>query len=234
MIPSFRWFPRGLQDRAAWYQNFSTQFAAVGVSLGFTPSEMTEVAEDNQVIQFLADTLVQLDAYKKAVGQYREIITEGDVGEPTPAFPSNPNFNLPVIQPTGIFQRLVELIERIKAAPDYTDEIGALLGIIPSAPDSVSPEDVKPSVEAFAAQSGYEFSIVVSNRGKANMWEVQIRRAGQEKWETVKTASGKSVDVEVQPSEDGKPEQVQVRVQLLKDNQPYGMLSDMVAVTVNP
>jgi hypothetical protein len=232
MIPSFRWFPYGLQERAAWYQNFSTQFSAVGVSLGFTPSELTEVDEDNQVMQFLANTVVQLDAYKDAVGKYREIITEHAIGQPTPAFPANPSFNLPIIQPTGIFQRLVELVDRIKSAPAYTDEIGALLGIIPKTPDSISPEDVKPKIEAFAAQSGYMFSVVVANRGKANMWEVQIRRAGQEKWQTVKTASGKSVDVEVQPTEDGKPEQVQVRVQLLKDNQPYGMLSDMVSVTV--
>ena len=144
MIPSPRWFPTSLQDRAAWYQNFQTQFAAVAVSFGFTAGDISIVDKDNQIMQFLADTIVQLEAYKKAVGQFREIITEGDIGDPTPAFPANPAFALPVEQPTGIFERLVDLVERIKAAPAYTNETGALLGIIASAPDSISPEDVKP------------------------------------------------------------------------------------------
>jgi hypothetical protein len=185
-------------------------------------------------MQFLADTLVQLDAYKKAVGQYLRIITEGGIGDPTPAFPANPNFNLPVIQATGIFERLIELVDRIKAAPAYTDEIGALLGIIPSAPDSISPEDVKPGTEVHAAQSNYEFAVVVSNRAKSDSWSVEIRREGQEKWEEVKTATGKSVNVKIMPTEDGKPERIQIRVRLRKNNEDYGQFSDIVYVTVNP
>ena len=64
--------------------------------------------------------------------QYRKIITEGDIGDPTPEFPANPAFALPVVQPTGIFERLNNLVERIRVAPNYTAETGALLGIIPS------------------------------------------------------------------------------------------------------
>lgn len=234
MIPSQRWFPSNLQSRAAWLQNFYTQFAVVSASLGFTAGDVSNVEKDNQVMQFLADTMVQLDAFKSAVVQFRQIITEGDIGDPTPAFPDNPAFTLPVQQPTGIFERLADLVDRIKVAPAYTDEIGALLGIMLSAPDSISPENVKPTIEVFAAQNDYHFSIVVSNRGKSDMWRVEIRRAGQEKWSNAITASGKSVDVEVQPTVEDKPEQLQVRVQLLKNNADYGQLSDMVSVTVNP
>ena len=67
MIPSKRWFPSGWQERAAWYQNFSTQFSAVGVSLGFTAAEITAVEDDNLVIQFLADTMVEINAFDDAV-----------------------------------------------------------------------------------------------------------------------------------------------------------------------
>ena len=56
------------------------------------------------------------------------------IGDPTPAFPANPAFALPEVVPTGIYQRLIELVDRIRSAPAYTDEIGALLGIIPSTP----------------------------------------------------------------------------------------------------
>ena len=50
----------------------------------------------------------------------------------------------------------------------------------------------------------------------------------------VKTASGKSIDVTIEPTAQGKPEQIQVRVQLKKNNADYGQPSDAVYVTVNP
>ena len=234
MIPSPRWFPSGLQVRAAWFQNFSTQFSAIAVSLGFTAADATAVDKDNQIMQFLADTMVQLEAYKKGIVQFNRVMTEGDIGDPTPDFPANPAFALPVVQPTGIFERLNNLVERIRVAPNYTPETGALLGIIPTTSESIAPGDVKPLSQVFAAQTGYEFSVVAENREKADSWNVEIRRAGQEKWETVKTATGKSVNVVITPTTPDKPEQLQVRVQLRKNNQNYGQPSDIVPVTVNP
>ena len=49
-----------------------------------------------------------------------------------------------------------------------------------------------------------------------------------------KTATGKSTDVTVAPQTPGKPQQLQVRVQLQRKNENYGQLSDTVFVTVNP
>ena len=233
-IPSKRWFPQNLPARAAWFQNFSEKFSDVATSLGFSAADVTMVEQDNQVMQFLARAAVQLDTYNRAVGKFLKIITEGDPGSSTPMFPANPNFALPVVQPTGIYARLVNLIERIKLAKGYTDEIGALLGILPTASDSISPEEVKPTIEAFAALEDYIFSVVVSNRAKADSWEVAILREGATEWQTVKTATGKSVDVEVRPTAEGKPERIQVRVQLIKNNEKYGQPSDPTYVTLNP
>lgn len=95
MIPSNRWFPSSLQERAAWFANFSTQFAIVGAGLGFTPAEIDAVQDDGEVFQFLASMAVQLDAFRSAVQQYRSIITEENIGDPTPAFPANVTFALP-------------------------------------------------------------------------------------------------------------------------------------------
>jgi len=108
------------------------------------------------------------------------------------------------------------------------------LGILPSQADSIAPSEVKPSIETFAAQTGYQFSFVVSNRGESDMWEVLILRKGTSSWQSVKTAVGKSVDVTLTPTAPGEAEQVQIRVQLRKNNQNYGQPSDMIYVTVNP
>jgi hypothetical protein len=234
MIPSQTFFPTNLAARAAFYQNFSTQFTVLGVGLGFTAGDIASVNNDNDVFQFLAQAIVQIEAYENAIRQYRIIITEGDIGDATPQFPANPSLTLPASVMTGMFERLNDWVSRIRVAPGYTDEIGALLGILPSQSDSISPGDVKPTIQAFAAQGGYEFSVVVANRAESDMWDVEIRRAGQEKWNAVKTATGKSVDVEITPTTAGQPEQLQVRVQLKKKNDKYGQPSDAVYVTVNP
>lgn len=233
-IPSNRWFPSNLPARAVWYQNFSEKFSDVATSLGFSAADVGGVEQDNQLMQFLAQTIAQLDTYEDAVKKFLAIITEDEIGKPIPMFPANPNFVLPVEQPTGVFERLVKLVDRIKVAPNYTDEIGALLGILPTTSGSVSPDAVKPTIRAFAATNGYEFSIVVSDREKATQWNVEILREGQTKWQTVKTATGKSVDVEAQPTIEGKPERIQVRVQLIKNNEDYGQPSDPTFVTLNP
>lgn len=234
MVPSQKWFPTNLAARALWYENFANQFSDVGLSLGFTANDIGSVTNDNDVFQFLANAIVEIEAYKKSLQQYLKIITEGNVGEPNPQFPANPNLTLPATVFTGIFERLVDLVERIRVAPNYTDQIGALLGILPTASEQLNPQDVKPQIQAFAAQTGYQFSVVVAGRGEWDMWDVLILRKGAPSWQNVKTAVGKSVDVTVQPTTPGESEQIQARVQLKKNNQNYGQPSDMVYVTVNP
>ncbi len=234
MIPSHTWFPQSLQERAAWYQNYNTQIAIVGASLGFSAAEITGFADDNLVLQFLADTDTQMAAFDRAVRQYRKIVTEGDIGEPTPAFPANPAFALPKEILTGLFERLNKARTRILAAPAYTDETGALLGILPRTPDSISPADAKPTITIQAAQTGYLFSVVVADRAESDMWDVFTMRKGAVNWISVGRFTGKSSDVTITPTTPNEPEQIQVRVQLRKNNQNYGQPSDVVYVTVNP
>lgn len=234
MIPSAKWFPSGLQNRAAWYANFNTQFAIVANSLGFTNADITAVSNDNTMMQFLADYDTQETAFGKAVTQFRRIITEGDNGDPTPVFPDVPTLGNPGNSATGMFERLVDLVERIRVSPAYTDEIGAILGILPTQSESIVPETVKPTIHVSAAQTGYLFSVTVTGRADSDMWEVLILRKGGSGWVSVKTAVGKSVDVVIQPSVAGEAEQMQVRVQLKKNNANYGQPSDIVYVTVNP
>ncbi len=234
MIPDSRWFPTNFPARADWFSNFSKQFATVADGLGFSSEDTKSVENDNQVMLFLAEVFVQAKAFDDAVRAYRTEITEGDTGETTPQFPANPAFNPPVSVPTGIYERLDNLVKRIRVAPGYTDETGALLGIIPKSPADKPSDDVKPMVQTFAAQFGHHFSVVVENRGKATMWDVLIRREKQEKWQNVKTASGKSVNVEVELSQPDTPERIQVIVQLKKNNENYGQPSDPVYVTLNP
>jgi len=234
MIPSQTWFPTNLAARAAWYKNFAEKFAEVALSLGFTAPDIASVNDDSEVFDYLADADVEINAYKKAVGQYRTILTENAVGTMNPQFPANMTFTLPAMVDTGMFERLSKLVERIRVAPQFTNEIAALLKIMPTAADEIVETDVKPSIQVFAAQTGYLFTVVVTGRAEADMWEVLILKKGANGWQSVKTATGKSVDVTLSPTTPGEAEQLQVRVQLRKNNQNYGQPSSIEYVTINP
>lgn len=232
-LPSSKWFPYSLQDRVAWYQNFATQAAATGTTLGLSAADVLQITADNTMMQFLGTSAVTVDNYAKAVTAFRSEITEGEVGEVTPTWPADISFDPPAIPPTGIFERLIEYRKRIMASANYTPEVGATYDIVGTTPVPKPPAEVKPEIQAFAAASNYHFSLVVTGRELATMWDAWILRKGGN-WAKHGTFSGKSADVEVTPTTPGDAEQIQVRVQLRRNNEDYGQPSDPVYVTVNP
>ena len=232
-VPSNTFFPQSLQERAAWLQAFVNNLTPIATTLGLTPAEVSDLGLDNEDFQSIAQTTPEVDAFRSAVREYRLSLTESPVGSPHPMFPFS-NFNGPQNnRPAGLFQRLMELIERIRAAPAFTDEIGASLGIMPAQSNGISPADVKPAIEVFPSQTGYMFSIIVSDRAESDAWTVSIQPKGGE-WSNAGTFTGKSADVTYAPAAPGNPVAVSVRVQLKKKNANYGQLSDIVAFTVNP
>lgn len=223
-----------MQDRAAWLQNFQTNLTPIAASVGILPAELTALGLDVEDFISLAAITLSVENFKSAVREYRLSFSEGDVGDPMPVWPPVPA-NAPPNAPraAGMFQRIVEIVDRIRAAPAYTDEIGASLGIIPEQAGSISPGDVKPTIEAFASQTDYMFSIVVSNRAEADAWSVSVQPKGGQ-WSNAGTFTGKSADITYTPATPGDPVMISIRVQLKRNNANYGQLSDIVAITLNP
>jgi hypothetical protein len=234
IIPSRKWYPQDLAGGAVWWQNHATQFALLGASLGFTPAEIAQVQDDNTVVQFLAETMEQLDAYENAVRQYRDIIMKQPIGEPTPAFPANPTFTLPEVVPTGINQRLNERVRRYREAPAYTEEIGALLGTIPASSGPTPESEVKPVIKAFESLGLFKFKLRVVKDGMP-AFKVQFSRMDEaDTWIDAAFATTSPVTITVEPKTPGQPERINVRVLLMKDNEQVGSPSDVIQVTVNP
>jgi hypothetical protein len=232
MIPSRTWFPARLQDRAAWYFNFHANFVPVAVTLG-VGADIITVNDDNTNMQFLAATAVAIEAYQDAIRQNRLILTEGDIGDPTPGFPDPPTFTPPGGSPTGIFERLDNLVKRIRVAPAYTDEIGAALGIIPSSPEPPPLSGLKPVIKASESYAGYKFNVDVTRLGMPS-FKIQIQKSGSEAWTDVAFATNNPVEVTITPTTPGQPERILVRAVLMKSNAPVGEPSDPTYVTANP
>ena len=233
MIPSRRWFPGTLQERAAWFDNFKTQFSTLYISLGLTLADNTVVANDNIIVQFVAEAATAVDAFAEANRQYRYLVMEGDIGSPMPLIPDYTAPGAPSEVPAGIFERLDNLVKRIRLSPTYTDEAGALLGIIPSNPSRTPEADLKPVIKASESLSQYKFTVNVTRLGMPQL-KIQVQKMGQATWNDVAFATSNPAQVTVTPTTPGQPERVLVRA-ILQDRQTdVGIPSDPTYVTVNP
>jgi hypothetical protein len=233
-IPSNTYFPASLAARVAWLLNFLANLTPIAPMLGITNAELADLALDVEDFQSVAATTVSADSFRSSLREFRLSFSEGKVGDPTPVFPAE-NFNAPpnAPRPAGFFQRLIELIDRIRAAPAYTNEIGAALGILPAQSNGIPEADVKPSIEVFPSQTNYMFSVVASDRGEADAFVVKVQPKGGN-WSDAGMFTGKSADVTYAPATPGEPVMISVRVKLRRKNADYGQMSDVVPVTLNP
>ncbi|HMT09827.1 MAG TPA: hypothetical protein PKA82_17705 [Pyrinomonadaceae bacterium] len=200
--------------------------------VGATLIEVNDINNDLANLEYAGDYSDVVDENKKTCTQIKQALFNGDENIPVAVYPSFSVGELPEDAKAGALQRFIDRGKRWKTSNGWTPEIGTALGYDGPAPKPV-PGTVKPSIEAFAAAANSHFSLVVSNRGEATMWDVYILRKGGN-WTKVDTASGKSADIHVTLTTPGEAEQIQVRVQLRKNNEDYGQLSDPVYVTLNP
>lgn len=231
MIPSRRWFPLSLQARAAWFENFSRQFEEVGASLGFNAAKITAVANDNAMMQFLAEADIAVKAYEKAVMEFRQLITEGDIGDTLPQFPADPNLTAPASVPTGIFERLDRLVDQIENADAYTTEIGALLGILPRGETETPVDELKPELKGRALPN-YQPEISFT-RGSTGGISIQIQRGNSDVWTDAGNFFKSPAILTITPTIPNTPEAVRIRARYLEGNTAVGEWSDTVNLVVS-
>lgn len=234
IVPSNRWFPTTLAARLAWFQNFASQFGTTYAALLGLTSYVTAVGQDNEDFQSIGATRLAVENFRKSVIEFLRLLTEGAIGTPKPVFPGESFTAPPNDVAAGIFQRLIELRDLIMAQPNYTPAIGAALGIEPAAaPDPISPGDVTPTIEVDVAQSNHAFTVLVKDRAKSDQWQLKGRLVGDTAWVSLGVFTGRSADA-TWPAPSANPVQIEVCVQLKKDNEDYGLMSDIKIVTLNP
>jgi hypothetical protein len=201
--------------------------------VGATAQDITDINNELALLVYLTDYADIIEANKKTVNQIKQEVFNGEESEPISPFPVFPEGNPPKPLIADCLGRAQRRNRRFKAAPGYTKEIGIALGIEEDS-QKIPPESVKPTIEVFTAQTGYTFSLVVGKRGDADSWDALVLKKGASGWAIGATRTGKSGDITITPTTPGEPEQLQVRVQLKKNNANYGQPSDIVYVTVNP
>jgi hypothetical protein len=233
MIPSKAWFPGSLAERAAWYQNFSVQFAALADELGFDPMEVGTVEADNTAFQFLASIALAVESYESSMRAYRKEILEGDHGKPGVELPLPPTY--PATPPTvdpGIFERLANLVERIRVAPNFTAEDGTALNIVPSKPANIVPNELQPnpSLEALPGNV-VEVRFI---RGQTDGIEIQYQLDKDGEWVNAGRFLKSPAVLDLPQNVQGTARSVQIRARYVLDNSPVGQFSDTDNISTIP
>lgn len=232
-VPSSAWFPSALADRAAWFQNFATQFGIIGMPLGFTMADVTAVNDDNDAVQWMATVAVSVNAYEKSMTQYRRLMLEGNIGDPPVAIPAPPTYPapVPVIDP-AVYARLINLVDRIRVVPDYTQEDGELLGIVPSKPANIIPNELQPN-PSLTALPGNVIEVAFT-RGKTEGIDVEMEVDNSGSWEHVGKFFKSPGEIVVPQNTQATARSVKVRARYLLDNKPVGQYSEIDQISTIP
>ena len=203
--------------------------------VGGTAADVTWVNETLENLVFVRDFCATSEANKVANTGVKASYFNGPKGSIVSDLLVQPAAVIPNPPLTGgVLYEFRDMADRFELGPGYTDEIGIAIGIASPPPPNIPGNEVLPEIVVDAAQTNRIVTIITKNRGEAKVWQVQILRKGATVWETVATCEGRSADVQITLSTPGEPEQIQVRIQLRKDNQNYGQLSQAATVTVNP
>lgn len=200
---------------------------------GADTEDMDAITQDCDNMQAIINFCTLADEYKTNAFGIKRTMIRGNIGEPVGTLMSPPSFAPPFPPVSAIEKRSRERDGRFKRSKTMTE--AAMLGLdLFDESSNISPDTVKPTLEAFAAQTGYEAAIVVGNRAKSDMWKVLGRRMNSENWNMISSGTGKSADIQITPTTPGQPERIELKILLYKANEPYGQPSDPVYVTFNP
>lgn len=231
MVPSKAWFPSGLQEQADWFQNFTTQLPNYSATLGVTAGEINTLVKDNEDFQSIAATTLTLDNFRASIRQYRISLLEDSIGSPQPVFPFEDFSAPPNDQPAGVFERLDILVRKIRGAPNFNEEIGEALGIMPKKSNDGNFFDTPPVLK-ISASPGNIVSVAFK-RGASDGIHVEMR-LDNGTWSSVGNFFKSPVDIQVPTGPSEGPRFVEIRARYLDGNSPVGNNSDVVSVSTTP
>lgn len=216
-----------LQKQDAVIETYKTE-------MGISGADVTELHNDFLMLDWILGRANLVTEFEGMFFGVKKVLLRGEKNAALGAFSDAPDLTLPagLSLVAGIEKRSRErdALYRLKAS----EAARQALDLVDSSAKP-APEQVKAVIDAISAAAfGYTFALIVSNRGKSDMWDVQIRRKGQETWQTIGSATGKSADFTITPTIPGAAEQIEVRVILKKANQSYGQPSDPKYATVTP
>lgn len=226
------WYPRDIDERAAWHANWNAQLPNFTAKYNIAADKMTQAAADNDWIQYWVAARHTADAIGEQLTKFFNTIATGDeADEPPKAI----NFALPPDPPAqvapGIKARTQEIANHIKGNMAYAEADGELLGIVG---DKQEPQTAEFLTADFTLRTlaNYNLEATFSRNGKdAARFEIR-HKGGNWQLATILTSSPGTFDVA--PAAPGAAEQIEVRAILVENNQPVGNYSTIHVALIAP
>lgn len=228
-------YPRSIDARVPWHTNFGGKLPAYAAKYNITSAQVLSATHDQAWMETMGVSRNSFDTFSQKMTKYFNDIAGND---PSLNPPEALAFTLIIPseeRKPGIEFRTREIARQIKGHTDYSAADGEDLGIVAPVGAVLPPHP--PTIDVFAADSNFEFSVVVTGRGGADMWECMVRPVGATPWHSIGSRSGKSGDFHYVPTnipDEPTPIQLQVRVQLKKNDADFNPPSDVKIATVNP
>lgn len=216
-----------------WLENFKIEFGAVASSLGFSGPEVLAVLNDCNWALFACRSAGDASSFGASWTQYRDGLLTGDPNVPVGTLPGTTTPTQPATPAPvrGIVTRLRATVKRIKGSPAYTPAMGETLRIVASS-TPIDPATAKPKAKAkplpmFASEVGW---------GRLGFPGVLLQslRDGEDAWNDLGIKTGSKHVDDRPPLVPGKPEVRSYRTIFVRNDQPVGLWSDVVTVTVQP
>ena len=225
------WYPHSQAALITWHNNFSTQAAINGTTLGLTAGEVLQIAADADNVLIMLDGIEAANAYREALTAYKTLLFNDPADtppEPVPAAPTTVSFGAEDPLP-GIEARTRQYAASIKASAAYTTDDGELYGIIAPAP---APPGV-PAITRATALIDSDVMLKVSKAGYAAV-AVDMRRDGGAFSQIGSTIAATFVD-ETEPLVAGAPEVREYRIQGIDSgNNRVGDVSEITRISTTP
>lgn len=227
-MPKIDWWPSQWAALVAWFQNFHAQLTTHQATLGITAGQLTEVANDRDLVITMNDACNNSDAYAQECTAFREAVVNSTIGTSLPAAPTlPPQLTIPLGALAATQARTRRLVNQVKAHNNYTEAIGQSLGIIGA---EGAPQDVK--IDSATPLTG---SIVELNLFLAGFGTVAVRsRRGGGAFEQIGISNQETFTDSRAPLVAGQPETREYQVQAYQNNQTVGPSSPIVAVVTLP
>lgn len=143
-----KYIPSSDNDKVVWLNNFSIKLGTYAANVGVTAAEVTAIQKDASMFSYIINlqevykqTLQNITGYKSLL---KHAIGQQHLSTSIPALPALTT--APASVPEGVFDRVTRLATRIKASINYTDSMGADLGIV-SPSTTFDPSTMQPDLK---------------------------------------------------------------------------------------
>jgi hypothetical protein len=146
-MKNIKYMPGTDSGKGVWFDNFNIKLPLYATVLGVTNTELQSVQDDNNMYQYIIRTA---EAHKQTLSNllsYKNMLKGASGSQHIGAVPSLPVLPAPpTLVPEGIFDRVSQLVARIKKSFAYSDNIGADLGVLVSATVTIDVDAMQPDI----------------------------------------------------------------------------------------